>query len=127
MEPMHSVWHYLEIQKQLTAFKRSSGDPLVDVPGDQGPNSVRSGLDLVGGRASGQIEMRAPQGSNSLSQLSSRDVLVRLSEEMHSALPDSRPTRRIKAELIEIALGFLLFAALIAFGLTCLLSPTFLT
>lgn len=41
MEPMHSVWHYLEFQKQLAASKAESQKPSVDAPADKQLNSLR--------------------------------------------------------------------------------------
>lgn len=125
MDPMHSVWYYLEIQKQLSASEGSSRKPLVDF--DQEMNSLRSGQALVGVEAAHQAEIKPPVGANSLTPLDIRDVLVAESEKMSFDWPDSLPIERIKAGLAEIALAFLLFAGLVTFGLACLLSPTLLT
>ena len=57
----------------------------------------------------------------------SQEPLADVSKEMNFDWPDSLPVERIKAGLTEIALAFLLFAAVVTFGLACFLSPTFLT
>ena len=113
MEPMHSVSNYLEFQKQLAASTGSPREQLVDVLADQELNSLRAGQALVGVG----VEVKPPEGGNSLTRLNIRDVLVETSEEVNFDWPDSLAIERIKAGLIEIALAFLLFAGLMTFCL----------
>jgi hypothetical protein len=115
MEPMHSVSNYLEFQKQLAASTGSPREQLVDVLADQELNSLRAGQALVGVGVSDQVEVKPPEGGNSLTRLNIRDVLVETSEEVNFDWPDSLAIERIKAGLIEIALALLLFAGLVTF------------
>jgi len=129
MDPLHSVSHYLEFQRQLAASKGSSRKPLVDVPADRQLNSLREGRAPVGLGAIDQAEMKPPGGGNSVTPLEICEVLAAASEKMNFERPDTDSLRveRIKAGLTEIAWAFLLLAGLATFGLACLLSPTFLT
>ena len=115
MEPMHSVSNYLEFQKQLAASTGSPREQLVDVLADQELNSLRAGQALVGVGVSDQVEVKPPEGGNSLTRLNIRDVLVETSEEVNFEWPDFLAIERIKAGLIEIALALLLFAGLVTF------------
>jgi hypothetical protein len=126
MDLMHGVSYYLEFQKQLSASKGSSPKPLVNVPGDQEMNSLRSGRAQVGVGGIDQAEMKLPVKGNFSTPRHIRDVLGGASEKMNFEWPDSLPIERIKAGLIEIVLAFLLLAGLVTFGLACVLSPTFL-
>jgi hypothetical protein len=127
MEPMHSVWYYLEVQKQLTVSKGSSRERLVDVLADRELNARRTGQAPVSVRPSDLAKTKPPEGGNSLTRLYNGDALVTASEEINLDWPNSLRIDRNKARLIAIALAFLLSLGLVTFGLACLLSPTFLT
>jgi hypothetical protein len=132
MEPMYSVWYYLEAQRQLAASKGSARERLVDIPADQELNLLRAGQAPVDVRASDQAKTKPPEGGNSLIRLNNGDVLLTASEEMDFEWFDpltihGTPMHRAKARLVAIALVFLLSLALVTFGLACLLSPTFLS
>jgi hypothetical protein len=61
------------------------------------------------------VEGESPNRADSFALHDPDEVLVQDTREIESDWPKYLPARRIKAGLLEIALGFLLFAALLAF------------
>ena len=65
-------------------------------------------------------QLSAPKGSL-------HNPFAGASEERGFDWPEPAPIKKMRALLVEVALAFVLFAALVTFGLACFLSPTFLT
>jgi hypothetical protein len=130
MEPASSLSYYLQLQKQMSySMKRSSENCGEQLPCK--PEKLLRPIEearLAGFTGGAEFATSQSRGERNLTtEIAGQWALIEMAEETRFDWPEFLPVERVKTGLMELALGVLLLAGVIAVGSLFILSPTFLS